>query len=250
MKKTILAANWKMYLDEDTSIDFVKKMNSNGESFSNSEVILFPAHTCIPQVQQELEITCVHIEDIKIGMQDCDTHTKGAYTGAVSLHSLSNIDFCIVGHSERRLLYNESDEIVKNKLETVINNNVNAILCIGETKEQKNDGNTFNIIDTQLSVLPKDITSGLTIAYEPVWSIGSGELPSNEYIEDVLSYIKSKLKSLYSDEIVEKINLLYGGSVDKDNVNRLLEIKLVDGFLIGSASANFESFKAIADKLN
>ena len=244
MKKTILAANWKMYLNEDTSIDFVKKMNSNRESFSKSEVILFPSHTCIPQVQDW------NIENIKLGMQDCDINTKGAYTGAVSLHSLSGIDFCIVGHSERRLLYNESDESVKDKLETVINSNVGAILCVGETKEQKNDNNTFNVIDAQLSILPKDTINDLTIAYEPVWSIGSGDLPSNEYVEDVLSYIKNKLKSLYSDEIVEKINLLYGGSVDKDSVNRLLEVELIDGFLIGSASADFESFKAIADKLN
>ena len=98
--------------------------------------------------------------------------------------------------------------------------------------------------------MPKDAINGLTIAYEPVWSIGSGELPSNEYIEDVLSYVKNKLKSLYSDEIVEKTNLLYGGSVDKDSINRLLDVKLIDGFLIGSASADFESFKAIAEKLN
>ena len=245
MKKTILAANWKMYLNEDTSIDFVKKMNSNRESFSKSEVILFPSHTCISQVQDNIDI-----ENIKLGMQDCDINTKGAYTGAVSIHSLSGIDFCIVGHSERRLLYNESDESVKDKLETVINSNVGAILCVGETKEQKNDNNTFNVIDAQLSILPKDTINGLTIAYEPVWSIGSGDLPSNEYIEDVLSYIKNKLKSLYSDEIVEKINLLYGGSVDKDSVNRLLEVELIDGFLIGSASADFESFKAIAEKLN
>ena len=245
MKKTILAANWKMYLDGDASIDFVKKINSNEESFFKSEVILFPSHTCINQVQKNLAT-----ENIKIGMQDCDINTEGAYTGAVSLHSLSDIDFCIVGHSERRLLYNESDEVVKDKLETVTNNNVSAILCIGETKEQKNDGNTFKVIDRQLSILPKDAINGLTIAYEPVWSIGSGELPSNEYIEDVLSYVKNKLKSLYSDEIVEKINLLYGGSVDKDSINRLLDVKLIDGFLIGSASADFESFKAIAEKLN
>ncbi len=245
MKKTILAANWKMYLDEDASIDFIRKINSNGESFSKSEVILFPSHTCISQVQKKLEI-----EKIKIGMQDCDIYTQGAYTGSVSVKSLSNISFCIIGHSERRLIYNESDEVVQDKLKTVISNNVNVILCVGETKEQKNNGNTFDTIDTQLDVLPKDVINGLTIAYEPVWSIGSGELPSNEYIGDVLSYIKNKLKSLYSDEIVEKINLLYGGSVDKDSVNRLLEVKLIDGFLIGSASADFESFKAIADKLN
>ena len=245
MKNVILAANWKMYLDESESIDFVREINSNRESFSSSEVILFPSYACISQVQKNLKI-----ENIKIGMQDCDVNIKGAYTGAVSLNSLLGIDFCIVGHSERRLLYNESNDVVREKLKTITNNNVTPVLCVGETKEQKNDGNTFNVIDSQLSVLTKDSINRLIIAYEPVWSIGSGELPSNEYIADVLSYIKNKLKSLYSDEIVEKINLLYGGSVDKDSVNRLLEIKLVDGFLIGSASANFESFKAIADKLN
>ncbi len=245
MKNVILAANWKMYLDESESIDFVREINSNRESFSSSEVILFPSYACISQVQKNLKI-----ENIKIGMQDCDVNIKGAYTGAVSLNSLLGIDFCIVGHSERRLLYNESNDVVREKLKTITNNNVTPVLCVGETKEQKNDGNTFNVIDSQLSVLTKDSINRLIIAYEPVWSIGSGELPSNEYIADVLSYIKNKLKSLYSDEIVEKINLLYGGSVDKDSVNRLLEVKLINGFLIGSASANFESFKAIADKLN
>jgi len=245
MKNVILAANWKMYLDESESIDFVRQINSNRESFSSSEVILFPSYACISQVQKNLKI-----ENIKIGMQDCDINIKGAYTGAVSLNSLLSIDFCIVGHSERRLLYNESNDVVREKLKTITNNNVTPVLCVGETKEQKNDGNTFNVIDSQLSVLTKDSINRLIIAYEPVWSIGSGELPSNEYIADVLSYIKNKLKSLYSDEIVEKINLLYGGSVDKDSVNRLLEVKLINGFLIGSASANFESFKAIADKLN
>ena len=245
MKKTILAANWKMYLNENESVDFIKKMNQEEDSFSNSNVIVFPSHTCINQVQKNLTSN-----NIKIGMQDCDIHTSGAYTGSVSINSITTVDYCIVGHSERRLIYNDSDSIVQDKLQTVFNHNVSAILCVGETKEEKDNNQIHSVIDKQLSILPEDLKNNLTIAYEPVWSIGSGDLPSNEYIEEVLSYIKNKLKSLYSDEIAEKVILLYGGSVDENSVNRLLEVKLIDGFLIGSASANFESFKAIADKLN
>ena len=244
MKKTILAANWKMYLNENESVDFIKKMNQEEDSFSNSNVIVFPSHTCINQVQKNLTSN-----SIKIGMQDCDIHTSGAYTGSVSINSITTVDYCIVGHSERRLIYNDSDSIVQDKLQTVFNHNVSAILCVGETKEEKDNNQTHSVIDKQLSILPEDLKNNLTIAYEPVWSIGSGDLPSNEYIEEVLSYIKNKLKSLYSDEIAEKVILLYGGSVDENSVNRLLEVKLIDGFLIGSASANFEAFKAIAETI-
>ena len=244
MKKTILAANWKMYLNESDSVDFIKKMNQEEDSFSNSSVIVFPSHTCINQVQKNLTSN-----NIKVGMQDCDIHTSGAYTGSVSINSITTVDYCIVGHSERRLIYNDSDSIVQNKLQTVFNHNVSAILCVGETKEEKDNNQTHNVIDKQLSILPEDLKNNLIIAYEPVLSIGSGDLPSNEYIEEVLSYIKNKLKSLYSDEIAEKIILLYGGSVDENSVNRLLEVKLINGFLIGSASANFEAFKAIAEKI-
>ena len=244
MKKTILAANWKMYLNESESVDFIKKMNQEEDSFSNSSVIVFPSHTCINQVQKNLTSN-----NIKVGMQDCDIHTSGAYTGSVSINSITTVDYCIVGHSERRLIYNDSDSIVQNKLQTIFNHNVSAILCVGETKEEKDNNQTHNVIDKQLSILPEDLKNNLIIAYEPVWSIGSGDLPSNEYIEEVLSYIKNKLKSLYSDEIAEEVILLYGGSVDEDSVNRLLKVKLIDGFLIGSASANFEAFKAIAEKI-
>jgi len=244
MKKTILAANWKMYLNENESVDFIKRMNQEEGSFSNSNVIIFPSHTCINQVQKNLTSN-----NIKVGMQDCDIHTSGAYTGSVSIDSITTVDYCIVGHSERRLIYNDSDSIVQNKLQTIFNHNVSAILCVGETKEEKDNNQTHSVIDKQLSILPEDLKNNLIIAYEPVWSIGSGDLPSNEYIEEVLSYIKNKLKSLYSDEIAEEVILLYGGSVDEDSVNRLLKVKLIDGFLIGSASANFEAFKAIAEKI-
>ena len=203
MKKTILAANWKMYLNENESVDFINKMNQEDSSFFSANVILFPSHTCINQVQKNLKSN-----NIKIGMQDCDIHTSGAYTGSVSINSITTVDYCIVGHSERRLIYNDSDSIIQDKLQTVFNHDVSAILCVGETKEEKDNNQTHSVIDKQLGILPKELKNDLTIAYEPVWSIGSGNLPSNEYIEEVLSYIKNKLKSKESVSFTENIILL------------------------------------------
>ena len=244
MSEKIFAANWKMYLNDKESKEFISRITSNKEFFSEFNIMIFPNHLSIAAVQDLAK----DLPNIKIGMQDCDASTSGAITGSNSITSL-DVDSCIVGHSERRLIYNDSDSIIQDKLQTVFNHDVSAILCVGETKEEKDNNQTHSVIDKQLGILPKELKNDLTIAYEPVWSIGSGNLPSNEYIEEVLSYIKNKLKSLYSDEIAEKVILLYGGSVDENSVNRLLEVKLIDGFLIGSASANFEAFKAIAEKI-
>ena len=123
-------------------------------------------------------------------------------------------------------------------------------MCIGETLEQKDSNLTKSIIDSQLSILPKNLhQQNLIIAYEPVWAIGSGDVPTNEYIHEMLSYIKNRLKSLYSTADLDNIKLFYGGSVDANNINELISVELIDGFLIGSASANFEKFKDIVKQI-
>ena len=243
MKKITLAANWKMYLDESSSIAFVDKLNMDKDLFSNKDIILFPSHACIRAVKDRLNIS------LSIGMQDCDMYAQGAYTGSTSINSI-DIDSCIVGHSERRIIYKESDNIISDKLNTVLSSNANPILCIGETLKEKNENLAESVIDKQLSILSKNLKNKkLTIAYEPVWAIGSGDVPSNQYIDQMLSSIKNRLKSLYSDADLQNIKLFYGGSVDASNVNQLLNVELIDGFLIGSASANFEKFKDIVKQL-
>ena len=243
MKKITLAANWKMYLDESSSIAFVDKLNMDKDLFSNKDIILFPSHACIRAVKDRLNIS------LSIGMQDCDMYAQGAYTGSTSINSI-DIDSCIVGHSERRIIYKESDNIISDKLNTVLSSNANPILCIGETLKEKNENLAESVIDKQLSILPKNLKNKqLTIAYEPVWAIGSGDVPSNQYIDQMLSSIKNRLKSLYSDADLQNIKLFYGGSVDASNVSELLNVELIDGFLIGSASANFEKFKDIVKQL-
>ena len=243
MKQITIAANWKMYLDESSSVDLIDKLNAEKELFLNKDIIIFPSHTCIRSVKDHLDI------DLKIGMQDCDIHNKGAFTGSSSISSI-DIHSCIVGHSERRIIYKEGNDVIAEKLGAVLASKADPILCIGETLEEKNDNLTESIINSQLSILPKDLKGrNLTIAYEPVWAIGSGDVPSNEYIHQMLSYIKNRLKSLYSDTDLENIKLFYGGSVDADNLNNLIGVELIDGFLIGSASANFEKFKDIVKQI-
>ena len=243
MKQITIAANWKMYLDEASSIDFIDKLNAEKDLFLNKDIILFPSHTCIRSVINHINV------NLKIGMQDCDIYDKGAFTGSTSISSI-NIDSCIVGHSERRVIYKEDNDVIAEKLDAVLTSKADPILCIGETLQEKNDNLTENIINSQLSILPKDLKGKkLTIAYEPVWAIGSGDVPSNEYIHQMLSYIKNRLKSLYSHTDLDNIKLFYGGSVDASNLNNLIGIELIDGFLIGSASANFEKFKDIVKQL-
>ena len=241
----IFAANWKMYLNEQESLDFVSKILSNKSLFLSNKVMIFPSHTAISSVKSALR----NFSSIQVGMQDCDMEMNGAVTGSNSINS-TFVDSCIVGHSERRTIFKENEKIIKQKLENSLKSVESVILCIGETLEEKKQDKTFKVIDRQLSILPDTLNEKkLIIAYEPVWAIGTGMVASNDYIEEVLSYINNALKSLYSDEILININLFYGGSVDENSVESLSTIPLLDGFLIGSASADFTKFENILKKM-
>jgi len=241
----IFAANWKMYLNEQESLDFVSKILSNKRLFLSNKVMIFPSHIAISSVKKALQ----NLSSIQVGMQDCDIEMSGAVTGSNSINS-TFVDSCIVGHSERRTIFKEDEKIIKQKLENSLNTVKSTILCIGETLDEKKQDETFKILDKQLSILPSALNGKkLIIAYEPVWAIGTGLVASNDYIKEVLSYINNALKSLYSDEILSNINLFYGGSVDENSVESLSTIPLLDGFLIGSASADFKKFENILKKM-
>ena len=137
MKQITIAANWKMYLDESSSVDLIDKLNAEKELFLNKDIILFPSHTCIRSVKDHLDI------DLKIGMQDCDIHNKGAFTGSSSISSI-DIHSCIVGHSERRIIYKEGNDVIAEKLGAVLASKADPILCIGETLEEKNESSKEN----------------------------------------------------------------------------------------------------------
>ena len=245
MNKKIFAANWKMYLNSNESREFMLKINANKDLFSEFDIMIFPSHVAISIIQDLAK----GFDNIKIGMQDCDILTSGAVTGSNSITS-HKVDSCIVGHSERRTIFNENDELIKKKLNNCLDQIGSAILCIGETLNEKEENKTFEVIKKQLSILPHQIQGkNLDIAYEPVWAIGTGLVASKQYIEDVLSYINNLIKELYSDEDRPNIRLFYGGSVDETSVEELSSISLLDGFLIGSASADFEKFKNMLNKM-
>jgi len=260
MKKITLAANWKMYLSELNSVAFTKKMNKHKEVLSDKDIILFPSPACIRSVKDTLALDNIHV-----GMQDCDINVDSAVTGGVSITSI-DVDYCIVGHSETRnkTLIKPVSMVNDNQLMGLKLNNVlvlagiRGIYCVGETKEERNNGLTESVINDQLSIFKRGetktyidneelgLSNNLIIAYEPVWSIGSGMLPSNDEIYNILSLIKNKLNDYCPSA---NVRLFYGGSVNKDNVDKLLEIDLIDGFLVGSASANFDSFIEIVKRI-
>jgi triosephosphate isomerase len=245
MNKKIFAANWKMYLNSNESKDFMLQINSNRDFFSEFNIMIFPSHISFEAIQ----VLAKDLPNIRVGMQDCDILTSGAVTGSNSITSIK-ADSCLVGHSERRTIFKENDDIIKKKLNNCLEHIESAVLCIGESFDEKEDNQTFEIIKKQLSILPTDLKGKeLIVAYEPVWAIGTGLVASKEYIEDVLSYINNLIKELYSNENDSNISLFYGGSVDENSVKELSTIPLLDGFLIGSASADFGKFKNILNKM-
>jgi triosephosphate isomerase len=207
--------------------------------------MIFPSHISFEAVK----VLAKELPNIRVGMQDCDILTSGAVTGSNSITSIK-ADSCLVGHSERRTIFNENDDTIEKKLKNCLEYVESTVLCIGENINEKENEQTFEVIKEQLSILPNDLKGKeLIVAYEPVWAIGTGLVASKEYIEDVLSYINNLIKELYSNENDSNISLFYGGSVDENSVKELSSIPLLDGFLIGSASADFEKFENILNKM-
>ena len=234
--KKIVIANWKLNGSHSFSRDYFNKIVFSESKFKDNCLIICPP---IP-----------YINDIKSkylfkGAQDCSIESKGAFTGEISSNILKDIgcDFCIIGHSERRKLFNDTNEVVYKKINNCIDSNLIPILCIGETLNQRKENLTKEILKDQISkCLPKNINlEKLIIAYEPIWSIGSGIIPSLEEILDINTYIK---KSIFYED---KVKILYGGSVKANNYKEIINLPSVDGLLVGGASINIEEFNKIIE---
>ena len=181
--------------------------------------------------------------NIRLGAQNVSAFENGAHTGEVSADMLKSyqVRYCIVGHSERREFQKETLEEVKLKINQLINNHIVPILCVGETKEEKDKNQTLKRVEEELDSALKDIDSkNIIIAYEPIWSIGSGSIPTNSEIEEVIDFIKKKYP---------EAKVLYGGSVDETNIDELKKINVIDGFLIGGLSLKPEKLKILLDKI-
>ena len=234
MRKITIAANWKEYLNEDQSVKLIKKLDNFFISrIFNHQFMIFPSESNLKGILDALEQR--HKDFLSIGLQD-PSYDSGHF----------ELSTCIVGHSDRRIKHKEDNDEVKRKFNIVYHNsNVYPVLCVGETENEKKEGLTLEIIKNQIPknvFNSKNLKNNFAIAYEPVWSIGTGKVPTNNEIKTVLESIKSQTN--------KSIRLFYGGSVDKNNVEKLLEIDLIDGFLIGGASTKFESLVGIIEKVD
>jgi len=240
--KNYIYGNWKMNQTVEEVQQFAKSFNPSEYS---CEMGLAPQSIHISTLLNNLDLT-----KVKVGAQNCSHETKGAFTGETSPLSLSNLGahFVLVGHSERRQIFNEDSLILKKKLNTVLNNGLKVIFCVGETLQERESGNAFEVINRQLEEVIDDNhhhldSSRLLVAYEPVWAIGTGKAATPAMAEEMHAHIRKTL-TMFSQNL-DKIPLLYGGSVKPENAKELLSMENINGALIGGASLKAESFDAI-----
>lgn len=251
MFRKLFVANWKMSKSYSESIIWLheNKLNLlNLAKKTGNEIVICPSFESL-----EPAVKIFEESPIKIGAQNCASFNLGAYTGEVSAVSLKEIgvDYCIVGHSERRQIFGETSLDVAQKAKLLFANNIKSIICVGETQEEKEDGLSFEVISQQLDpimeVLAQDkigannITE-LIIAYEPVWAIGTGNTPDNIYLNKIITWLEA-----YFNVAVPglKTKILYGGSIDFETVKRISKVDSLSGFLVGRASLDFQTIEKI-----
>jgi len=212
------------------------------------EVIVCPSFVCLSEVSKLLKGS-----DIALGAQNMHYEDKGAYTGEVSPLFLKEIgvSYVILGHSERRHIFGEKDDLINNKVKSALKHGLNPILCVGETLEEREKDITFEIIKDQiydgLAGLENENLAKLVIAYEPVWAIGTGKTATKEDANEVIGYIRKLLTEKFGDEVGSNTRILYGGSVKPDNIKELMMMEEIDGALVGGASLKAEDFSKIAN---
>jgi len=236
-------ANWKMHKTVQEALEFLKDFIPSVQGISDREIGIAPAFVCIDSMSKALRDT-----DIKVGAQNVFYENKGAYTGEVSPVMLKdlNVDYVIIGHSERRKYFHETDEIINLKIKATMSENLNVIFCIGETLEERESEKTFDVLKKQIEKGLENIEKydSLVLAYEPVWAIGAGKVASELQIEEAHAFIRNRLKDIYSDK-ADRIRILYGGSVSPENIHSIMNIANVDGVLVGGASLDPEKFLKI-----
>jgi len=245
MRPKIIAGNWKMNLTLPEAVKLATDLKADESSYRH-EVILCPSFPYLSPLQAELKGS-----KIKLGAQNCADRENGAFTGEVSAPMLASmsIPYVIIGHSERRIYYHESNEVLKEKMDLALRYGLLPIFCCGETKEIRIDEKQEAYVEKQLDVslfhLNEDDIANTIIAYEPVWAIGTGLNATPQQAQDMHHFIRTKVNARYGSGIAERIIILYGGSMKPDNATALLSETDIDGGLIGGASLKADDFKKI-----
>ena len=245
MRKKVIAGNWKMNMLPNEAMKFIEDLAPLVKDTQN-EVIL-----CVPYTDLFYALLTVQGTNIKIGAQNMHFEEKGAYTGEISAKMLKsiNVEYVIIGHSERRQYFNETDETVNKKIKAAFENGLKPIVCVGETLEQRDEGTTIDIITNQtkyaLEGLTDEQVANTIIAYEPIWAIGTGKTATKEDANATIMQIRKKLAEIYGQNEAEGVIIQYGGSVKSSNAKELFEMSDIDGGLVGGASLKAEEFSKI-----
>jgi triosephosphate isomerase (TIM) len=245
-RRPLIAGNWKMYTDPIAAADLAGKLKLSLSGCNWADLAVFPPFTSLANVISALKGTPIHV-----GGQNLHWEKEGAFTGEISGPMLRSAacDMVLIGHSERRTYFGETDERVNLKLKAALSSGLKPIVCIGESLEQRESGITEKVVESQLMGGLSGMTSlgDIVIAYEPVWAIGTGKNATPEQAADVHKYIRGLIAKGWGEPTAKSIRILYGGSVKADNSGLLWSKEDIDGFLIGGASLKAESFTAIAD---
>jgi len=241
-----MAGNWKMNKTVGEAIDLVRELKAAISGVKAVEVAVAPPFTALYAVRKELDGS-----SIGLAAQNLYWEEKGAFTGEVSPLMLKEVGchYVIIGHSERRQFFGETDETVNRRIKAALAQGLKVIFCIGETLKEREEGKTFPVIEKQVEGGLKGLSDkemkNMVIAYEPVWAIGTGKTATPEQAEEVHRSIRGKIEKLYSREVSEEIRIQYGGSVTPENVKGLMNQPDIDGALVGGASLKAESFSKI-----
>src|SRR3990167_6526015 len=244
MRKPLIIANWKMNHSIEDSLKFITVLQNKLTFKSHAEVVICPPYTAL----YSLSVLIQEKEGLILGAQNCYYGESGAFTGEISPVFLAElgVSYVIVGHSERRNLFGETDELISQKVQSVLACNMKPIICIGETINERNDGKTLGVIENQLkqaiSLVDKKDLGKIVIAYEPIWAIGTKQNATTGLACEAHQHIRGVLVKISNQNLAHEIRIIYGGSVQPTNINELMREKDIDGALIGGASLEVDSF--------
>jgi triosephosphate isomerase len=245
-RRPLIAGNWKMYKTPDEAAETAQQLVRGVGSVTDVDIMIAPTFIALAAVYEAIKNS-----PIALGAQNLYWQDEGAYTGEISAPMLKSAGcrYCIIGHSERRQYFAETDETVNKKIKAAIKAGLQPILCVGETEKERESGQTLSILDKQikkgLEGLVLEQLDLLIIAYEPVWAIGTGKTATDDQAQEVHQFIRSLVKNNFGQALSDSIRILYGGSVKPDNITSLMAMPDIDGALVGGASLSAESFRKI-----
>ncbi|MCR1935101.1 triose-phosphate isomerase [Clostridium tepidum] len=247
MRTAIIAGNWKMNKTVKEAVELVKELKPLVKD-AKCDVVVCPTYVCLPAVLEEVKGS-----NIKVGAQNMHFEENGAYTGEIAPKMLEElgVHYVIIGHSERRQYFNETDETVNKKVKKAFEHNLIPIVCCGESLEEREGNVTEKVLEEQIKVglkeLSKEQVEKLVIAYEPIWAIGTGKTATDEQANETIGYIRNIIKSMYGEDVSNKVRIQYGGSVKPGTIKGQMAKEEIDGALVGGASLKAEDFSAIVN---